>query len=178
MPQEGMLLQLDGSHHRWLEDRGPRLTLLLAIDDATGTAPHALFSQVEDTRGYLSLLQGIIEAKGIPLAVYTDGHAVFANRLDFQDTVWEGKGGKLTQCSRALGELGITRIGAHSPEAKGRVERANGTFQDRLGNCVSQVPVHCQRRTMCWRPFYLDSIGASVSLRTSPNQHTVHLAKR
>ncbi|MCH7625374.1 MAG: ISNCY family transposase [Chloroflexi bacterium] len=132
MPQEGMLLQLDGSHHRWLEDRGPRLTLLLAIDDATGTAPHALFSQVEDTRGYLSLLQGVIEAKGIPLAVYTDGHAVFANRLDFQDTVWEGKEGKLTQCSRALGELGITRIGAHSPEAKGRVERANGTFQDRL----------------------------------------------
>ena len=66
------------------------------------------------------------------MAVYTDGHAVFANRLDFQDTVWEGKEGKLTQCSRALGELGITRIGAHSPEAKGRVERANGTFQDRL----------------------------------------------
>ncbi len=95
-----MLLQLDGSHHRWLEDRGPRLTLLLAIDDATGTAPHALFSQVEDTRGYLSLLQGVIEAKGIPMAVYTDGHAVFANRLDFQDTVWKGKEGKPTQCSR------------------------------------------------------------------------------
>jgi hypothetical protein len=102
------------------------------VDDATGTAPYALFNQEEDTRGYLSLLQGIIESKGIPLAVYTDGHAVFANRLDFQDTLWGGKGGKPTQCSRALGELGITRIGAHSPEAKGRVERANGTFQDRL----------------------------------------------
>jgi hypothetical protein len=127
-----MLLQLDGSHHQWLEERGPRLTLLLAIDDATGTAPHALFSKREDTKGYLALLQGIIEAKGIPLAVYTDGHAVFANRKDFQDKVWEGKGGKPTQCSRALGELGITRIGAHSPEAKGRVERANATFQDRL----------------------------------------------
>ncbi len=132
MPQEGMLLQVDGSHHAWLEDRGPKLTLLLSVDDATGTAPYALFSQEEDTRGYLSLLQGVIEAKGIPLAVYTDGHAVFANRKDFQDTAWEGKSGKLTQCSRALGELGITRIGAHSPEAKGRVERANGTFQDRL----------------------------------------------
>ncbi len=115
MPQEGMLLQLDGSHHRWLEKRGPRLTLLLAIDDATGTAPYALFSQGEDTRGYLSLLQGVIEAKGIPLAVYTNGHAVFASRKDFQDKVWEGKEGKPTQCSRALGELGITRIGAHSP---------------------------------------------------------------
>ena len=132
MPQEGMLLQLDRSHHDWLEERGPRLTLLLAADDATGTAPHALFSQREDTRGYLSLLQGIIEGKDIPLAVYTDAHAVFANCMDFQDTIWEGKEGKLTQCSRALGELGITRIGAHSPEAKGRVEQANGTFQDRL----------------------------------------------
>ena len=132
MPQEGMLLQLDGSHHDWLEGRGPRLTLLLAIDDATGTAPDALFSEEEDTQGYLALLQGVIESKGIPLAVYTDGHAVFANRMEFQEAVWEGKRGKLTQCSRALGELGITRIGAHSPEAKGRVERANATFQDRL----------------------------------------------
>ena len=132
MPQEGMLLQVDGSHHDWLEGRGPRLTLLLAIDDATGTAPYALFSQEEDTEGYLALLKGVIEVKGIPLAVYTDGHAVFANRKEFQEPVWEGKAGKLTQCSRALGELGVTRIAAHSPEAKGRVERANATFQDRL----------------------------------------------
>ncbi len=61
MPQEGMLLQLDGSHHLWLEDRGPWMTLLLAVDDATGTAPYALFQEQEDTRGYLSLPQGIIE---------------------------------------------------------------------------------------------------------------------
>ncbi len=80
MPQEGMLLQLDGSHHAWLEDRGPVLTLLLAIDDATGTAPCALLQEQEDTRGYLSLLQGIIEQQGIPMAVYTDGHAVFQAR--------------------------------------------------------------------------------------------------
>ena len=60
MPLEGMPLQLDGSHHRWLDDRGPRLTLLPAIDDAKGTTPHALFSHGEGTRGYLSLLQGVI----------------------------------------------------------------------------------------------------------------------
>ena len=66
------------------------------------------------------------------MAVYTDGHAVFANRKYFQDRIWEGKEGKPTQCSRGPGELGITRIGARSPGAKGRVERANGTFQDRL----------------------------------------------
>ena len=132
MPQEGMMLQLDGSYHRWLEERGPWLTLLLAIDDATGTVPYALFREREDTRGYLSLLVGIIEAKGIPLSVYADRHAVFLSRKSTQDPVWESNGGKPTQCSRALGELGITRISAHSPQAKGRVERANGTFQDRL----------------------------------------------
>ena len=126
MPQEGMMLQLDGSYHDWLEGRGPWLTLLLAVDDATGTAPYALFRQREDTRGYLSLLQGIIEVKGIPLSVYTDGHAVFKSRRDFSEVA---VGGSSTQWSRALGELGITSISAHSPEAKGRVERANGTFQ-------------------------------------------------
>ena len=126
------MLQLDGSYHRWLQERGPWLTLLLSVDDATGTVPYALFREREDTRGYLSLLVGIIEAKGIPLSVYADRHAVFQSRKSSQDPVWESNGGKPTQCSRALGELGITRISAHSPEAKGRVERANGTFQDRL----------------------------------------------
>ena len=129
MPQEGMLLQLDGSHHLWLEDRGPWLTLLLAVDDATGTAPHAVFQEQEDTRGYLSLLQGIIERRGVPMAVYTDGHAVFQPRRFPSDLSQVPRKGPSTQWGRALGELGITQILAHSPEAKGRVERANGTFQ-------------------------------------------------
>ena len=132
MPQEGMLLQLDGSHHLWLEERGPWLTLLLAVDDATGTAPHALFQEQEDTRGYLSLLQGIIERRGVPLAVYTDGHAVFQPRRSPSDLSQLPRKRTSTQWSRALEELGVTQILAHSPQAKGRVERANGTFQDRL----------------------------------------------
>jgi hypothetical protein len=66
MPQEGMLLQLDGSHHTWLEDRGSGLTLLLAVDNATGAAPYALFQEQEDTWGYFSLLRGIIEGRGVP----------------------------------------------------------------------------------------------------------------
>jgi transposase len=132
MPQEGMLLQLDGSPHAWLEDRGPWLTLLLAIDDATGTAPYALFQEQEDTRGYLSLLQGIIEGRGVPLAVYTDGDSVFRPRRGPWELSPVCRKGPSTQWSRALAELGITPIPAHSPQAKGRVERANGTFQDRL----------------------------------------------
>src|SRR5918992_477222 len=132
MPQEGMLLQLEGSYHPWLEDRGPWLTLLLAGDDATGTVPDALFQEQEDTRGYLSLLQGIIEGRGVPLAVYTDGHSVFQPRRGPWELSPVCRKGPSTQWSRALAELGITPIPAHSPQAKGRVERANGTFQDRL----------------------------------------------
>jgi len=127
MPQEGILLQLDGSYHRWLEERGPWFTLFLAIDDATGTVPFALFREREDTLGYFELLKVIINHCGIPLGVYTDRHSVFqVERGSNSGTV------PLTQFGRALRELGITHVRAHSPEAKGRVERANGTFQDRL----------------------------------------------
>jgi transposase len=127
MPQEGMLLQLDGSHHAWLENRGPWLTLLLAIDDATGTVPYALFRQQEDTTGYFELLKAIINRCGIPLGVYTDRDSIFQVERGSSNGVRS-----LTQFGRALRELGITHVLAYSPEAKGRVERANGTLQDRL----------------------------------------------
>ena len=129
MPQEGMLLQIDGSHHRWLEDRGPRFVLLLAVDDATGTVANALFRPEEDTRGYFQLMDGVIRRYGIPLALYGDRHGVFK---------FNGKPRHIpqpvgpTQFTRAMGELSIEQIFARSPQAKGRVERMNGTFQDRL----------------------------------------------
>jgi hypothetical protein len=127
MTQEGMLLQLDGSHHRWLENRGPWLTLILAVDDATGTVPYALFREQEDTLGYFELMKVIINRCGIPLGVYTDRDAIFHVARGPSNGF-----GPLPQFGRALRELGITHVLAHSPEAKGRVERANGTFQDRL----------------------------------------------
>jgi len=134
MPQEGMLVQMDGSYHDWLEGRGLWLTLLLAVDDATGTVPFALFREHEDTRGYFHLFEGIIRRKGIPLAVYTDRHAVFQHSGAAHappERLLSGER-KPTQFGRALGELGVHLIFARSPEAKGRVERAAGTFQDRL----------------------------------------------
>ena len=70
MPQQGMLVQIDGSQHPWLEDRGPKLTLLIAVDDATGTVAQAVFRTTEDTRGYLVLLEGLVRQWGIPLALY------------------------------------------------------------------------------------------------------------
>jgi hypothetical protein len=127
MPQEGMLLQLDGSNHTWLENRGPWFTLFLAIDDATGTVPYALFREREDTLGYFELLKAIIDRCGIPLGVYTDRDSIFHVERSPINGI-----SPITQFGRALRELGITHVIAHSPEAKGRVERANGTFQDRL----------------------------------------------
>ena len=77
MPQEGLLVQIDGSHHPWLEVRGPKLTLLIAVDDATSTVAQAVFRTSEDTRGYLVLLEGLICQWGIPMALYSDRHAAF-----------------------------------------------------------------------------------------------------
>jgi len=134
MSQEGMLVQMDGSYHDWLGDRGPWLTLLLAVDDATGTVPFALFRKYEDTHGYFRLIEGIIRHRGIPLAVYTDRHAVFQHSGTAPTISERSVNGerKPTQFGRALRELGVHQILARSPQAKGRVERAGGTFQGRL----------------------------------------------
>ena len=126
MPREGMLIQIDGSYHRWLGKDGPQFTLLLAIDNATGTVVNALFSELENTHSYFSLLGGLIRRCGIPIALYADRHAVF------KYTPPSEAAGAPTQFSRAMDELGVQLIFAQSPQAKGRVERAAGTFQDRL----------------------------------------------
>ena len=127
MPQAGMLIQLDGSHHAWLEDRGPKFALLLAVDDATSAVVNAVFCVSENTAGYFTLLEGLVEGWGIPLALYSDRHAVFKHNARQPETAAEA-----TQFTRSLQELGIRQIFARSPQAKGRVERAAGTFQDRL----------------------------------------------
>ena len=133
-PQEGMLLQVDGSRHDWLEGRGPYLTLLAFIDDATGTIPAALFREQEDAHGYFLLLRETIASKGIPLALYCDRHSIFQVNHKQKETVEEQLTGERqpTQFGRALKELGIESIAAHSPQAKGRVERLFATLQDRL----------------------------------------------
>lgn len=133
-PKEGMLLQIDGSRHDWLEGRGPYLTLVGAVDDATGTVPFALFRHQEDTHGYLLMLKQIIEDHGIPIALYSDRHGIFQRSPKEPESLAEQLRGEPdpTQFARALDELGIKLILAHTPQAKGRIERVWGTFQDRL----------------------------------------------
>ena len=129
-----MLLQIDGSRHDWLEGRGPRLTLIGAVDDATGTVPFALFREQEDAHGYLLMLKEIIDRRGVPMALYSDRHSIFQRSPRESESRDEQLRGRRepTQFARALEELGITLIMAHTPQAKGRVERAWDTFQDRL----------------------------------------------
>ena len=79
-----MLVQLDGSHHRWLGEGGPQFALLFAVDDATGTVVNALFCEQEDSLSYFRLMQGLIQRRGILLALYTDRHPVFKHRSEFQ----------------------------------------------------------------------------------------------
>lgn len=133
-PQEGMLLQIDGSRHDWLEGRGPWLTLIGAIDDATGNVAYALFREQEDAQGYFLLLRYIVQHYGIPGALYHDCHTIFVSPEKEPMSLEEQLEGKKwpTQFGRVMQELGITSISAHSPQAKGRVERMWGTFQDRL----------------------------------------------
>jgi hypothetical protein len=120
---KGELLQADGSDHKWFEERAPRCTLLVAIDDATSQIT-ARFEEEETTSGYFRLMKGYIEENGIPVALYTDRYSVFK--------VNQGNENKDTQFGRAMKELGVELIFARTPQAKGRVERANGTLQDRL----------------------------------------------
>ena len=127
-----MMLQVDGSPHDWLEGRGPELTLVGAIDDATSQVPGALFVEAETSWAYLKLFLGAFKKKGLPQSVYSDRHKIFFT--DREPTIEEQLKAKRprTQVGRALEELGITLIPAGSPQAKGRIERLWGTFQDRL----------------------------------------------
>ncbi|MGI9080695.1 MAG: ISNCY family transposase [Thermoleophilaceae bacterium] len=134
MPRAGMLLQADGSDHDWLEGRGPRLTLIAGIDDAEGLLTGAVFRAAEDAAGYFEMLGQTARRVGLPLAFYTDRHAIFAKDPGRPPTLAEQLTGQrsLTQVGRALEALGVRWIPASSPQAKGRSERAWGTLQDRL----------------------------------------------
>lgn len=133
-PQEGMFLQIDGSRHDWLEGRGPYLTLIGAIDDATGKVPYALFREQEDAQGYFLMLRRIVGSCGIPVALYHDGHGIFERSRGESASLEEQLEGrrKPTQFGRLMEELDITSILSRSPQARGRIERLWGTFQDRL----------------------------------------------
>jgi transposase len=123
----GELVQIDGSEHRWFEDRGPRCTLIVFIDDATSRLVALRFVLSESAFAYFETLESYLISHGRPLAFYSDKHSIF------RVSKAQAQGGQgMTQFGRALSELGIEILCANSSQAKGRVERVNRTLQDRL----------------------------------------------
>lgn len=138
-PKEGMLLQMDASRHDWLEGRGPYLSLVGGIDDATGKVPWACFREQEDAQGYFLVMRETVKRYGIPMAAYADRHSIFYQgkekylaKLSLEEQLAAQR--EPTQFGRLLNELGVQLIHALSPQAKGRIERLWGTFQDRLAS--------------------------------------------
>jgi hypothetical protein len=123
----GELVQIDGCEHWWFEDRGPQCTLLVFVDDATGRLMHLQFVESESTFSYFHATRAYLEAWGKPVAFYSDKHGVF--RVNHEGATG---GDGMTQFGRALNALHIEIICANSSQAKGRVERAHKTLQDRL----------------------------------------------
>ena len=124
----GEMLQMDGSHHDWFEGRGPRCVLMAYIDDATGRV-YARFYDYEGTIPAMDSFKKYIAKYGIPLSVYLDKHTTYkswARKDEFQEAE------PVSQFGRALQELGVKMLYAHSPQAKGRIERLFNTFQDRV----------------------------------------------
>ena len=126
-PCFGELVQIDGSPHDWFEGRADSCVLLVFIDDATGKLLQLLFVDSESFFSYCAAAQAYFERYGKPVAFYSDKHGVF--RVNLPNSI---SGDNLTQFGRAMQELDVQIICANTPQAKGRVERANQVLQDRL----------------------------------------------
>lgn len=145
----GELIQIDGSPHDWFEGRSEPCTLLVFVDDATGKLMQLRFAPTETTLGYMRVLHDHIAAHGVPVALYSDKHSIF--RVNAKDADPEAE----TQFGRAARELGIECIHANSPQAKGRVERANQTLQDRLVKEMRLAGISDMDEANAWLPGFI-----------------------
>jgi transposase len=152
---EGMMLQVDGSPHDWLEGRGPSLCLIGAIDDATAKVPRAFFEEAESSWAYFRLFAEIFKKHGLCQSVYSDRHSIFWT--DREPTIEEQLINQrpTTEVGRGLAELGVTLILAGSPQAKGRIERLWGTFQDRLVSELRRAQAKTQAQAQAVLERYL-----------------------
>src|SRR6476660_309239 len=151
----GELVQIDGSEPWWFEGRGPQCTLLVYIDDATSRLMHLQFVESESTFDYFAATRAYLERHGKPVAFYSDKHGVF--RVNKKDAVG---GDGMTQFGRALHALNIDIICANSSQAKGRVERANGTLQDRLVKEMRLCGIDTIAAGNAFLPSFIDDYNA------------------
>ncbi|MBB4146244.1 ISNCY family transposase, partial [Rhizobium rhizoryzae] len=147
----GELVQIDGSEHRWFEDRGPSCSLLVFVDDATGKLMQLRFVRSESAFTYFEALELYLKHHGAPIAFYSDKHSVF--RVAKKDA----RGGQgMTQFGRALCELNIEILCANSSQAKGRVERMNRTLQDRLVKELRLAGIGCMDTGNAFLPGFME----------------------
>ena len=146
----GELVQIDGSEHAWFEDRGPLCTLLAFVDDATSRLMQLRFVISESAFDYFRTTRAYLEAHGKPVAFYSDKHGIF--RVNRKEAVG-GEG--VTQFGRALLALNIDIICANSPQAKGRIERAFGTLQDRMVKELRLAGVSSMAAANAWLPGFI-----------------------
>lgn len=164
----GELIQIDGSPHDWFEGRAPKCTLLVFVDDATSQLMHLQFVEAETTFNYFAGVRSYIEEFGKPLAFYSDKFSVF--RVNIPNAL---SGTGLTQFGRALKELKIELICAHSPQAKGRVERANQTLQDRLTKELRLLGICSVAEANAYLPTFIKDYNArfGVTPRCAESAH-------
>ena len=149
----GELIQIDGSYHDWFEGRAAKCCLLVFIDDATGKLQHLRFCESESAFDYMISTRLYVEQHGKPLAFYSDKHSVFrVNQSSKKDT-------KITQFGRVLSTLNIDIIFANSPQAKGRVERANRTLQDRLIKEMRLEGISSIEQANAWLPCFIEQFN-------------------
>jgi transposase len=159
-PAEGMLLQIDGSPFDWLEGRGPKASLVGAIDDATGKVVFLTFRPTEDQVGYLLLLRTVARDYGLPMSIYHDRHTIL--RSPKEPTIEEELAGRspMSQIQRVMSELGIESIPAYSPQAKGRIERLWGTLQDRLTKELRLAGITTTEAANAFLPGFMERYNA------------------
>jgi len=170
----GELVQIDGSPHRWFEDRAPACTLLVYIDDATGKLGELRFVKSESFFSYAEATRGYIERHGKPVAFYSDKHGIF--RVN-QPSV--GLGENLTQFGRAMQELDIVIICANTPQAKGRVERVNLTLQDRLVKEMRLLGISGMKEGNAYLPEFMEDFNRRFAVvpRSNYDAHRLLLLR-
>lgn len=168
----GELLQGDGSPHDWFEGRSEKCCLIHFIDDATNEITSGRFVPTETTEGYLTCLREHLERHGRPLGLYVDKHGIFkVNREELK------KGVGITHFGKVVKELDIELICAHSPQAKGRIERSNGVLQDRLVKEMRLEGINTIEEANAFLPQFLEKHNRRFK-KTAANPEDAHRAMR
>ena len=166
----GMMVQIDGSPHDWLEGRAPRMCLMGAIDDADNHVLHAHFRPTEDAAGYLFLFREIAITYGLPASYYHDKHTIL--RSPKKATIEDELAGQIpmSHVQKVLHDLGVESIAAHSPQAKGRIERLWSTFQDRLVKEMRLAGVSTMEGANAFLPAFIAKHNAQFGIEAAdPN---------